>query len=165
MYKSFFLILCLSISLYSCKIGFNPYDLDPSIKNFSVEQFDTEAGNAPPTLGQQFSEFLKLQILNNTRLEYQNAKGDIEFKGAVTSYRISSIAPKPGETISLQRLSIGIRVDFKNNQQEKKDWTQTFDRFADFSADADLSTVEAQLVEEIYEQVVEDVFNKAFSNW
>jgi hypothetical protein len=166
MFKPYlFVLVCFSLLLNSCKIGFNPYDLDASIENFSVEQFDTEAGNAPPTLGQQFSEFLKQRILNNTRLEYKDAKGHIEFSGAVTSYQVSSIAPKQGETVSLQRLTIAVKVDFKNNQQEDKDWSQTFRRFADFSADADLSSVEEQLVEEIYDQVMEDVFNKAFSNW
>lgn len=166
MYKPYlFALLLISNLLSSCKVGFNPYDLDSSIENFSVEQFDTEAGNAPPTLGQQFSEFLKQRILNNTRLEYKNAKGHIEFSGAVTSYQLSFIAPKQGESVSLQRLTIAVKVDYKDNQQEEKDWSQTFRRFADFSADADLSAVEAQLVEEIYDQVMEDVFNKAFSNW
>lgn len=149
----------------SCSIRFNAYDISPDVKTFSVEQFETTAGNAPPTIGQQFSEQLKQRILNDTKLQYRNNKGDIEFSGSVTSYQISPIAPQPGQTVALQRLTIRMEIDYKSSKQEIKNWSPTFSRFADFSAEADLSAVENQLVREIYTQIIEDVFNKAFSNW
>ena len=159
------LFFVLAFNLHSCRIALNDYDVDPSVKTFSVDQFETSAGNAQPTIGQQFSEQLKQRVLNDTKLSYQNAKGDLEFSGAVTSYQISSIATKDGTSVSLQRLTIRMNIDFRNNKQEGKNWSQSFHRFADFGADVDLSSVEDQLTTEIYTQVIEDVFNKAFANW
>jgi hypothetical protein len=156
----FFLIL-----FSACTFRFNAYDISPDVKTFSVEQFETTAGNAPPTIGQQFSEQLKQRILNDTKLQYRDSKGDIEFSGAVTSYQISPIAPQPGQTVALQRLSIRMEIQCKSEKQEMKSWSPSFSRFADFASDADLSAVETQLLKEIYAQIIEDVFNKAFSNW
>lgn len=159
-------IIFLVISIFtSCSIRFNAYDISPEVRTFSVEQFETTAGNAPPTIGQQFSEQLKQRILNDTKLQYRVSKGDIEFSGAITAYQISPIAPQPGQTVALQRLTIRMEIDYKSSKQEIKNWSPSFSRFADFSAEADLSSVENQLVKEIYTQIIEDVFNKAFSNW
>ncbi len=149
----------------SCTFRFNAYDISSDVKTFSVAQFETTAGNAPPTIGQQFSEQLKQRILNDTRLQYRDSKGDIEFLGAVTSYQISPIAPQPGQTVALQRLTLRMDIECKSEKQEIKSWSPSFTRFADFAADADLSEVENRLVKEIYDQIIEDVFNRAFSNW
>ena len=159
------LILLLIIVFNSCTFRFNAYDISPDVKTFSVDQFETTAGNAPPTIGQQFSEQLKQRILTDTRLQYRLSNGDIEFSGAVTSYQISPIAPQPGQTVALQRLTIRMDISCKSEKQEIKSWSPSFSRFADFAADADLSAVETQLVKEIYDQIIEDVFNRAFSNW
>lgn len=155
----------LLMSVLSCTFRFNAYDISTEVKTFSVAQFETTAGNAPPTIGQQFSEQLKQRILNDTRLQYRDTKGDIEFSGAVTSYQISPIAPQPGQTVALQRLTLRMDIECKSEKQEIKSWSPSFTRFADFAADADLSEVENRLVKEIYDQIIEDVFNRAFSNW
>jgi len=159
----FFIIIFLLLG--SCTFRFNAYDISSDVKTFSVAQFETTAGNAPPTIGQEFSEKLKQRILNDTRLQYRDNKGDIEFSGAVTGYQISPIAPQPGQTVGLQRLTVRMDIECKSEKQEIKSWSPSFSRFADFAADADLSAVENQLVKEIYDQIIEDVFNRAFSNW
>lgn len=164
MQKLSFLIFIFLFSA-SCTFKFNAYDISSDVKTFSVEQFETTAGNAPPTIGQQFSEQLKQRILNDTRLQYRDSKGDIQFSGAISSYLVSTIAPQPGQTVALQRLTIRMDIDCKSEKQEIKSWSPSFSRFADFAADADLSAVENQLVKEIYDQIIEDVFNRAFSNW
>jgi len=163
--QKLFLLLVLFIGLNACTFKFNDYDISPDVKTFSVEQFETTAGNAPPTIGQQFSEQLKQRILNDTKLQYRDSKGDIEFLGAITSYEISPIAPQPGQTVALQRLTLRMDIECKSSKQVIKNWSPSFSRFADFAADADLSAVEERLVKEIYTQIIEDVFNKAFSNW
>jgi hypothetical protein len=64
-------------------------------------------------------------------------------------------------------LTIRIDIEYKNPpiKDGSKDWRQTFSRFANFSAEQDLATVETQLITEIYDQIMDDVFNKAFSGW
>jgi hypothetical protein len=163
--NKYFIFITLVFFFSSCTVRFNAYDISAEVKTFSVDQFETKAPNAPPTIGQQFSEQLKQRILNDTKLQYRDQEGDIEFSGTIVSYLITPIAPREGQTVSLQRLSITMNVDYKSSKQEIKNWSPSFSRFADFSADADLSAVEDQLVREIYTQIIEDVFNKAFSNW
>lgn len=164
----FFILTIIAFFIPSCTVSFINSGIDYSVlKTFSIEQFDVKAGNAPPTSGQTFSERLKDRVLSNTRLAYSEQPGDVQFSGNVTGYTISSQAPQADQTVAFQRLSIDISVNFKNIQQKdgSADWNQTFSRFANFDATQDLSSVENQLIQDIYDQILDDVFNRAFSGW
>lgn len=164
----FFILILLSSWVCSCTVSFVNTGIDYSVlKTFSIEQFGVKASNAPPTSGQTFSEQFKDRVLNNTRLAYVNNKADIQFSGNITSYTISSLAPQANDNVAFQRLTIQISVDFKNTKEKdgSANWTQNFSRFANFSADQDLGSVEEVLIQDIYNQVLDDVFNRAFSGW
>ena len=165
---SFLYIYLLIFTTQSCTVSFINAGIDYSVlKTFSLEQFEVKVQNAPPNSGQSFSEQLKDKIISNTRLAYQEGKSDIQFSGNVTGYTISSLAPQPDQTVAFQRLTIKVNVDFRNTKEKdgSKDWNQTFSRFANFSSEEDLSSVEEALIQDIYAQILDDVFNKAFSGW
>lgn len=154
----------------SCTVSLINRSIDYDVlKTFNIDQFGVKASNASPIIGQQFSEQLKTRILNNTKLAYVNEErdGDVLFSGDIITYNIEALAPQANQTIALQRLSIQISIQYRNPpiKDGSKDWTQTFSRFANFSADQELSSVEDQLITEIYDQIMDDVFNKAFSGW
>lgn len=162
------LLIFSCVCLSGCSIKLSNTAISPDVKNFSVAQFETTAAIAPPTSGQEFSERFKQKILNNTRLEFQDSKGDMQFAGALTGYTVSFVAPQPNETNAFQRLTVRLEVSYRNLKEtdpKKAEWTQSFERFANFPGTSDLNSVQNQLLEEIYEQLIEDVFNKAFTGW
>lgn len=164
----FFIFILVVIITQACTVSLINTGIDYSVlESFSLDQFNVKDSNAPPTSGQTFSEQLKDRILNNTRLRYVDEDGDVQFSGDVTGYNITALAPQADQTVAFQRLTIQITIDYKDIKQKDgaNDWNQNFSRFANFSADQDLSTVENALIEEIYGQVLDDVFNKAFSGW
>jgi prophage DNA circulation protein len=169
MKQLFFLFAFISLGITGCTVSFIGTTIDyEKIKTFSVEQFGNAAANAPATIGQQFSEQLKAKILNNTRLQYKLEEGDIAFVGEVREYKLSSLAPQANQTTALQRLTIGVYAESRcekdlNNPQVN--WSQSFSRFADFASDANLVDVQDQLINDIYTQMMDDVFNKAFTGW
>ena len=50
-------------------------------------------------------------------------------------------------------------------KNEKNKWTSNFTFFKDFSKDANLIDVRDGLANDIFDQLVEDVYNRAFTNW
>jgi len=164
---SFLILLLLCLLSQSCTVSFINAGIDYSVlKSFSIEQFDVKAANAPPESGQNFSEKLKDKVLTNTRLAFSNENGDIQFTGYVSAYQVKSLAPQGDQTVAFQQLNITVNVQYTDQKSETdNNWQQSFSRFANFSSDQDLSTVEEALIEEIYDQILNDVFNKAFSGW
>lgn len=140
--------------------------IDPSIyKSYWVELFVNNADNAPPTLAQEASEALKEKIRTDSRLVLNNTNPDIEFRGKVVDYVVTFEAPQPGEQASINRLRIILAVDFIDHKQENKSWKQNFQFFFDYPTTVDLASVRQQAHDVILGQIMEDIFNKTFTDW
>lgn len=147
---------------------FNGTSFDPEIKTFYIGTFEIQAQNAPPTITQTFEEALKIKIRRESPLKESDLDPDIEFKGKISNFLVTSEAPAAGELIGFNRLTIGLTIeyiDYFHGDKPEYNWTQTFSFFADFGAEENLLDVQDQLIETISAQIVEDIFNKAFTNW
>ncbi len=145
--------------------------ISPDVKTFYVANFRNNAGNAPAEVGQVFSDKLRDKVLRETRLSYSESDISIEFEGVVGSFNVSSVAPTTNAAesgligSSLNRLQISVQVDYINNVNEDNSWSQSFSFFSDFESSQNLADVQDELIEAIFEQITEDIFNRAFSDW
>lgn len=148
--------------------------ISPEIDTFYVEQFQNNVVNAPPDIAQIFGDDLKNRILRNTRLDYNEEEPDVEFSGSVTSFTVQSVAPQRNNSAdgstpefgsSLNRLNISIEVDYINNFDEEDNWNRVFSFFEDFENTQVLADVQDQLIDNIFEQLTQQVFNASFTNW
>jgi len=65
----------------------------------------------------------------------------------------------------VNRLSVGFHLIFKNTLDDTKSGEFDISRNFDFSANQTLPQVEASLTPEIVKGIVDEIFNKIFSNW
>ncbi|HMN91196.1 MAG TPA: LPS assembly lipoprotein LptE [Saprospiraceae bacterium] len=138
--------------------------ISQDVKTYYVEQFRSNADNAPPTLEQTLTEALKEKIRTESRLIYSDTDPHVEFKGTVVDFRVTSEAPRPGEFTAINRLTINVAVDYKNNI-DKKEWKSNFSFFFDFPSSQDLASIQDEAIRVISNQLMEDIFNKAFTDW
>ena len=163
--RSTVLLFSLVLLLGSC-YSFKGISIEPDIDTYFVSpQFKDNTQNTPPNLPQNISERLKDKVRLESRLVFTDTDPDVEFIGTLVSYRVSSEAPQPGESSALNRLTITVAIDYISHKYEENSWKKNFSFFFDFPANQDLSAVEDQAIDEILEQMMEDIFNEAFSNW
>ncbi len=159
----FFPILLLLNSCYS----FKGISIDPETKTFSVALFANNAPQAPPTLAQSFTERLKDKIRTNTRLNLVNEdNAQLQYVGQITGYEPVTVSPQPGQTSAFNQLRISINVELTDTKNEKGSWKQVFTFQADFPGGTALIAVQDQLIKQITDKILEDIFNKSFTeNW
>lgn len=159
----FFLISALFSSCYSFKGISIPLNVD----TFYVEQFNVYPENIPPTVGQDFAELFKDKIRRESRLNYKDVDPDVEFSGSITEFNVSAEAPRAGEETSFNRLTIAVLVDYTDNKNKDNAWEKPirFQEFRDYPSDQNLIDVQEELIQVIFDQLVENIFNKAFTNW
>ncbi len=158
--------LTASFCWYGCGIySFTGASVAPDVKTISIDYLQNRASIIVPTLSQDLTEKLRDKFTAETSLSLIEKGGDLELSGAITRYHVTPIAPKGDETSSLSRLTIKVKVDFVNHKHEEENWNQSFSRYADFDSQVDLSSVEEQLIAEINDQLIQDIFNKAVVNW
>lgn len=163
MNKNIIFLFTIIIILQGC-YSFSGISISQEVRTYYVEQFRSNADNAPPTLEQALTEALKEKIRTESRLVFSDAEPNVEFSGTIVDYRVTSEAPRPGEFTAINRLTINVAVDYKNNV-DAKEWKNNFSFFYDFSSSQDLASVQDEAIRVISNQLMEDIFNKAFTDW
>jgi hypothetical protein len=155
-----------------CKlhVSFTGSSVNPNAKTVYVATFPNNASLVNPNLSQEFTTELKNRIQNQTPLTIIDTKNaDYIFEGAIMSYNISPIAlqgsQQGNDMAAMNRLTISVRVTFKNIFEENNNFEQTFSRYSDYPVTENFSNIESRLMQEIVTALTEDIFNKAFINW
>ncbi len=161
-------LLFFLIGLFAaCQVSykFNQASVSPDTRTVSVDLFQNFASLAGPGLNQQFTEALKDVFLTQTNLTIVPENGDIRFSGAITGYTIKPVAIQGNESAALNRLSITVNVKYENTKNEKENFETSFTRFADYDSNLNFNEVEDEVTKDVIDQLTQDIFNKAFSNW
>ena len=153
----------VAMTIGGCKYDFSGYDIDGSTA--VVKYFQNQAPIQAADLSQVFTNKLESKIIRDTPLQLSQGSGDMEFSGIITGYTIRPIAIRNGETTEQSELTLTVQVEYKNFLDDSKDFRQSFNGSAQFDATLDIISVEEDLLDEITDQLIEAVFNRAFVNW
>ncbi len=145
------------------------YDL---VQTFSVDNFFNDSGQGPANMEQRFTEALKDFYQRNTQLELVRTNGDLQFLGAINRYTltpqaaVSSGSANVPDRAGQMRLTIGVEVEYINLTNEEENLTRSFSFFQDYDPrTTTLLDVENDLVEEIFENIIQDIFTSTVANW
>ena len=160
-------IILLLFTTNSCKINysFTGATFSSEIQTISVQYFPNYSKLIQPTLSQTFTEALKDKFQSQTNFQFVNDIGDVNFEGEIREYRTQPIAISGNETAALNRLTITIRVKYTNSVEPDNSFDSSFSRYADYDSSSILDDVEDELITEIIEQIIDDIYNRAFVNW
>jgi hypothetical protein len=158
----------VGLMLVGCAVHFSLTGgtVDPNAKTVYVANFPNNASLVNPSLSQTFTTGMKDRIQSQTPLTIVDTKNaDYVFEGAITNYTVSPIAIQGNDQAAMNRLTITVRVTFKNRFDEKLNFEQTFSRYLDYLSSLNFTSVESGLMQDIVSFLTEDIFNKAFVNW
>lgn len=159
-------LLLSGLSTSSCKIyRFTDASVDPNIKTFTVPPTINVATLQNPIAASYFTDKLKDKFIRDTRLVLTRENGDVEFTCTIIEYDVVPVAVINTETLAQNRLNIAVRVELRNRVNPEKNFTQSFRDGENFDANSAFATVENSLMDAIYDRIVQQIFNKAFSNW
>ena len=145
--------------------SFTGASIAEDVKTVSVKTFPSYAPLANANLSQTFTEALKDKFLSQTNLDLVASDGDLQFEGSITGYNVTSVAIQGNERAALNRLKITVKVKFTNTKDSDLDYESSFSRYTDYESSQNLASIEDGLIAEINDQLTQDIFNKAVSNW
>ena len=160
------LLLIILVSLTGCRIGvsFTGGNINPEVKTIAVHFIKNNATLVIPTLSQQLTDAIKDKFTGQTRLTLVNNGGDLDISGEITNYVTSPIAIQANETASQNRLTIALTIRFVNKLDEKQDFETSFSRYVDYPSTKPLTEMD-EVISQVNEMLVDDIFNKAVVNW
>ena len=154
--------------LASCTGGysFTGASIPPGAKTISVATFLNFAPTVNPQLSKMLTEELTMMFSSQTSLDVMSTEGgDLHVEGEIVGYDTRAAALSSNDEVSMNRLTVTIKVRFTNNIDPEANFEQQFSRYRDYAASLDFSAVENSLLDEIVTELCEDIFNKAVVNW
>jgi hypothetical protein len=138
----------------------------------SVMTFFNDSEGGPANIADNFTNQLKDYFLQNTNLSIYQNDGELQFEGTIASYLLTPVSPQAGrgdprsELAAQTRLTINVKVTFTNTLDEKASFTnKNFSFYQDFNNDLNVATIEEQLINTIFEQIILSIFNDTVANW
>jgi hypothetical protein len=118
-----------------------------------------------------FTEKLKDYFQRNTSLTFVDRNGDLQFDGYIDNYTISPVGANSSgssrevDYAQLSRITITVFASYTNIKDDQFDFEKRFSFFLDYDQSEDLSSNEQAFAEEIFDQIVIDIFNASVANW
>lgn len=160
------ILICIVPILTACGIySFTGTSIAPDVKTISVHTIENKAPKVYPSLSNTFTVELQDKYRKLTNLEMLDEGGDLEVSGIVMSYDVTPTAVTSEEVAAQNRLTITAKITYANNLYPDEDFEKSFAAFQDYSSELSLEQVEAQLVDDIVEILVEDIFNATVAQW
>ncbi len=137
----------------------------------SIQTFYNNAPLGPSNMSVQFTESIKDYYQQNTSLILVDQEGDLQLEGFIENYTLTPVAANASSTAggadlaNQMRITITVSAVYVNTKDDTFNFDKTFSFFKDFSQDTDLSSNEDAFVEEIFEQIIIDMFNSSVANW
>ena len=176
MIKQSIIFVLMLVFLTACGVySFTGANIPAGTNTISIQTFYDEVGSGPPNLSQLFTEKIRDYYQQNTSLTIVPTEGDLQIEGSIVGYRLTPMAPKSSgnqnfndaDIAALQRLTITVKTTYLSTQDDSFDFEgQSFSFYVDYDPEKqDFNSIEATLVEEIYDAIILDIFNATVANW
>lgn len=172
--KIFSLLLLLLSTAFSTGCGvysFTGASISPDVKTISIQQFYNNAPLGPSNMSALFTETIKDYFQQNTSLELVDNNGDLQIDGFISNYTVTPVAATAGangqaDFSALTRITITVSASYINVNDPTFDFDKNFSFFRDFDNNTtNLASEEEGFVQEIFDQIVLDIFNASVANW
>jgi hypothetical protein len=158
----------------SCGIGVQ-YSMTGSTtnaKSISVEEFYNNSDLGPANMGQTLTNALKNYFIQNSSLSVVQSEGELQLQGEITGFTLTPIAPvstgnpQDVNSAALTRLTITVKATYINTLDDKMSFKdKTFSFYKDFPNDLNIADVQDQYTKQIFDRIINDIYNASVANW
>ena len=152
----------------ACHVGYtlNGASIDYNkTKTIEIADFPVRSSYVWGPMGPMFNNKLKDMFADHTHLQQVKRNGDLVIAGEITQYtqRNKSVS---SEGYSAQtESSITVNVRFTNNKNHKEDFERQFTASQSYATTQSLNSVQEQLVSQMFDDIINQIFNAAVANW
>ena len=149
----------VTYSLSGASIDYN------TTKTITLETFSNRAAYQWAPMAPMFNNTLSEKYNSQTKLRQVKRDGDLMLSGEITSYDQTNKSISADGYSSMVQLRMTVKVKFVNNKLHKDDFEKTFTASREYDASQQLSAVQEELVQQMIDDIVDQIFNATVANW
>ena len=166
--KTVIALFASALLMQGCTISYklNQASIDyTTTKTFSVESFTNRASYQWAPMAPMFNTTISDRYNNQTKLRQVRRDGDLLLSGEITSYDQTNKSISADGYSSMVQLKMTVKVKFTNNKKHEDDFERSFSASREYDSSQQLSAVQEELVQQMIDDIVDQVFNATVAKW
>ena len=159
-------VLCagLLVCIQGC-YSFTGASVPPHLKTIAVPMFDDQTGMGEPDLGKRITEKLIDRFNHDNNLQVADrSRADAMIEGVIVSMTDAPSVVSAGENVTARRITLNIKVVFRDMKLKKQVWEKQLSNFGDYSAGANIVQRRAA-IDVAIDKLTEDLVLDTVSGW
>ncbi len=167
--KSWILILlCFGFLFGGClRYSFTGASIPPGVNTIFIPFFPDQSNSGLGDLSNRLNEALINRFVNQSKLQLANSETEANavLDGVITAYSNRPFSIGGNEQSNQNEVSITVRATFKYASKEEPEWSNSFNGKFTYDPTEDPINGENQAANGALEQIANNMFNDAVSNW
>jgi hypothetical protein len=168
MLKSVLVVLTSVLMMSGCTISYklNQSSIDyNTTKTITIETFSNRAAYQWAPMAPMFNTSLSDRYNSQTKLRQVRRDGDLVLSGEITSYDQTNKSIAADGYSSMVQLRMSVKVKFTNNKKHEDDFDRSFSASREYDSSQQLSAVQEELVQQMIDDIIDQVFNATVAKW
>lgn len=145
---------------------FNGASIDyATTKTLTIEPFTNRAAYQWGPMASMFNNSMSDIFVRQTKLKQVKRDGDLQFSGEITGYDQTNKAVSSDGYSSMVQLKMTVHVKYTNNKNHNEDFDKSFSATREYESGQQLSAVQEELVQQMIDEIVDQIFNASVANW
>ena len=161
--------LALAVAVSGCTISykFNGASINyDKVKTISFANFpNRSAAFVWGPMETMFNQELQDRYMQQTKLNQVKQGGDLELSGEITNYDAYNKGVGSDGYSTMAELKMTVNVRFTNNTNHAEDFEQQYSASQEYNSSSSLTSVQEELVTQMIEDIVDQIFNDTVANW
>lgn len=159
-------LLVLALPGCSMSYKFNGGAIDyTQLQTISIGEITNRAPVVYPTLAPTFTEQLRDFYVSRTRLSLVPQAGDLDLSCTITGYDLTPMAISQDNFAERTVFTVTVQVKYVNHVNEKESFERSFKAYRDFPRSQPFVAVQDDLLREIMDDLLKQIYNATVENW
>lgn len=158
------LMTCLAACTVSYKLNGASIDYN-TVKTITIESFANRAAYQWSPMAPMFNQTISDVYVRQTKLKQVKDNGDLHLSGEITGYDQTNKSISSDGYSSMVQLKMTVKVKFTNNTKHEEDFDRQFSATREYDASQQLSAVQEELVQQMIDEIVDQIFNATVAIW
>ena len=162
------LIVTVAMVLHACTVSysFNGSSINyDKVKSISLTKFPIRCAYVWAPMESMFYNSISDVYSKKTKLKVEKKNGDMQLSGEITEYsQTNKSISKDGYSAQTQ-LKMTVNVRFVNTTKHDEDFERSFSATADYDSKLKLTAFQEELVQQMIDDIVDQIYNATVANW
>jgi len=168
LYKLSGFLLVLLVLVAGCvTYSFTGTSIPSNVRTVYIPFFNDQSGGGIGDLGDRLNRALINRFVNQSRLSQSGTieSADALVDGAITGYRIRPFSIGGDQQANLNEITITVRASFRYASEDQPLWNKNFTGSGTYDTQENPVDGELAAAEQALQQIANNMFNDAVSNW